>query len=195
MDRRQQKTRTAIFESFSGLLAEKRYNQISVQEIIDRANVGRSTFYAHFETKDALLHELCTDLFAHVFSDHLMTERTHDFSSARDDPHAAITHILYHLRDNRKNMVGIMTCESGELFFSFFRQYVDDLLMDQMFPKEERGKLEIPYEFLRNHISGSFVHMIQWWMKRGLKELPEELSDYFMAVTRPVLGMQGRKYG
>lgn len=88
-----------------------------------------------------------------------------------------------------------MTCESGELFFSFFRQYVDDLLMDQMFPKEERGKLEIPYEFLRNHISGSFVHMIQWWMKRGLKELPEELSDYFMAVTRPVLGMQGRKYG
>ena len=61
MDRRQKKTREAIFNAFCELLSKKRYEQITVGEIIERADVGRATFYAHFETKDFLLKELCAE--------------------------------------------------------------------------------------------------------------------------------------
>ena len=99
MDRRQQKTRAAIFEAFTELLAVKSYNKITVQEIIEKANIGRSTFYAHFETRDDLVKALCDDLFQHVFSKALETEKTHDFSLAGGGYHIILVHILYHLRD------------------------------------------------------------------------------------------------
>ena len=67
MDRRQKKTREAIFEAFSGLLSEKNLNKITVGEIIERADVGRATFYSHFETKDHLTEELCEELFSNIF--------------------------------------------------------------------------------------------------------------------------------
>ena len=94
MDRRQKKTRKAVFEAFTSLLEVKSYSNISVQEIIDAANIGRSTFYAHFETKDELLRAMCTEIFEHVFSDDLHEESTHDFSSRKKDIVGEITHIL-----------------------------------------------------------------------------------------------------
>ena len=42
-------------------------------------------------------------------------------------------------------------------------------------------------DFLLNHISGSFVNMVQWWIRGGARESPEELTAYFDFVTRPVL--------
>lgn len=183
MDRRQQKTRAAIFSAFIDLLSKKAYSKITVQEIIDNANVGRTTFYAHFETKDDLLREMCISLFDHVFSDVPRIENTHDFSVTTDKTGTIITHILYHLRDNHRNILDILTCDSGEIFLKFFKQYLNDLITKYVVINKIP---EIPEEFLINHISGSFVNMVQWWIKGGLKQSPEELTVYFEAVITPI---------
>ncbi|MBQ3918283.1 MAG: TetR/AcrR family transcriptional regulator, partial [Oscillospiraceae bacterium] len=106
MDRRQRKTRNAIFAAFSSLLGRKSYSAMTVQDILDEADIGRSTFYAHFETKDELLRAMCTDIFSHVFSDEIMSEETHDFSD-KDSFQDHITHILCHLREKQQHIKGI----------------------------------------------------------------------------------------
>lgn len=187
MDRRQKKTRDAIFAAFGALLSRKGYGKITVQEIIDAANVGRSTFYSHFETKDDLLRDMCTDLFNHVFSDSLKIENTHDFSWANGDADAMITHMLYHLRDNRNLIAPLLTGESGELFLRFFKQYLNDLITLHLLKGMMRKNVLVPDDFLVHHISGAFVEMVHWWLGNDMKQTPEEMAKYFASVIYPVV--------
>ena len=115
-DRRKQKSRQAILSAFRTLLTQKRYSDITVQEIIDLADVGRSTFYAHFETKDTLLAELCADISAHVVAPHQHAESSHDFSGVKPDAATVVTHIFYHLRDDHRNLVMMLKGSSRALF-------------------------------------------------------------------------------
>lgn len=187
MDRRQRKTREAIFDAFSELLMHNSYSQITVQEIIDAADVGRTTFYTHFPTKDDLLREMCSEMFEHVFSEAPEAELTHDFSMASGDPMAIVTHILYHLREHGRTMLVLLTCESGELFQHYFHAYFNELVTQHILNGTIRKKTGIPEEFLLYHISGSFVNLVRWWLENNMKQSPEEIADYFTAVIQPIV--------
>jgi len=178
MDRRQQKTRDSIFRAFSKLLETKSFNNITVQEIIDEANIGRSTFYAHFETKDELLKSMCTDIFHHVFSKDLCSEETHDFSSDNNGLQSKLTHILYHLKDSEKDISGILSSESGELFMGYFKGYLSELFGKYL----SEVQADAPEEFVLNHLVGSFAEAVKWWIKSKMQYTPEEIAAYYMAV-------------
>ena len=100
MDRRQKKTRAAIFAAFRALLTEKSYGKITVQDIIDRADVGRTTFYTHFETKEDLLKALCEELFGHIVDSALDSANTRGLYSDKAAPASVFCHLLQHLREN-----------------------------------------------------------------------------------------------
>ena len=178
MDRRQQKTRQAVFEAFTGLLEKKNFTKISVQEIIDAANIGRSTFYSHFETKDDLLRAMCTEIFDHVFSEDLTRERTHDFSRQEKDIHGEITHILYHLNDNRIYIRSILSCESGEMFMMFFKEYLAKVFDGEL----DRHPTDVPRDYMLNHMVCDFAETVRWWMKHE-EYSPEEISRFFLSTT------------
>lgn len=178
MDRRQQKTRRAIFQAFNKLLEEKRFNKITVQEILDEANIGRSTFYSHFETKDALLKEMCTDLFDHIFSHELHSETSHDFSSSDHGLKEKITHLLYHLKDNQGNVLGLLSGESGDLFMRYFKEYL--ATMFEQYPESIRE--DVPKEFAANHLVGSLGEAVKWWIETKMKMPPEDVAENYLKL-------------
>jgi len=180
MDRRQKKSRDAIFQALCRLMETRHFNSITVQEIIDEANVGRSTFYAHFETKDMLLRELCTEIFDHVFSHELKSEKSHDFSRQDTGLAERLTHLLYHLKDNKGNILGILSGESSELFLNYFKEYLSDLF--RCYP----GSIcaGVPEDFALQQLVGSFAEAVKWWVRGGMKEPPEVMSDYYLKVIR-----------
>ena len=178
MDRRQQKTQRATFDALISLLEHKPYSKITVQEIIDAANIGRSTFYSHFETKDELLRALCADVFEHVFSDHPAKERTHDFSDDEQTIENEITHILYHLQDDRDSVRRLLSRESEGLFMSYLKDYVAIAFGE----RSHHPLPSVPEEYLANHLACSFAETVRWWMKQG-KYTPEEVARFYLEVN------------
>ena len=176
MDRRQQKTRKAIFEAFNKLMETRRFENITVQEIIDEANIGRSTFYGHFETKDELLKAMCTDIFHHVFTELLPDEADH--SEGLQNLELKLGHILYHLRERKQNLKGILGGESADLFMYYLKGYLRELFGRYL----DEFDAQIPGDFLMHHLTGSFAEAVKWWMAEDTKHSPEEVAAYFMAA-------------
>lgn len=180
MDRRQQKTRESIFKALSRLLEQKSYNHITVQEIIDEANIGRSTFYAHFETKDDLLNAICKQIFGHVFSSVLGAEEHHDFSKENRTLSDKLTHLLYHLAEQKNDMIAVLSGESSDLFLGYFKTYLWQLFTDYVTIKPTG----VPDDFVLNHYVSSFAEAVKWWTKTGMKTAPEKVVEYYMTLTK-----------
>lgn len=173
MDRRQKKTRNAIFQAFTVLLERKPYMALTVQDIIDEADIGRSTFYAHFETKDELLKAMCKDIFDHVFSEEIMRETYHDFSD-KDSFKDKITHILCHLQEKQHSIKGIFSGECGDLFMRYFKEYLHHVFERQM---SDHGVT--PKIYRLNHAVSSFAETVRWWLKEHSEYSPEEISRFY----------------
>ena len=178
MDRRQRKTRAAIFSAFTSLLQKKSYSSLTVQDIIDEADIGRTTFYAHFETKDELLKAICSDIFDHVFSEEVMSEDKHDFSG-HDSFRDKLTHILYHLQEKQQSIRGILSGECGEVFMRYFREYLYRIFDGQLTENND-----IPKEYRLHYAVSSYAETVRWWLNGHSEYTPEQISSfYFQSVN------------
>lgn len=186
MDRRQRKTRKAIYDAFTELLGEKNYNSITVQDIIGAADVGRTTFYAHFETKDDLLKSVCEELFGHIISSAIDSAHSSGLYSDEEPPRSVFCHLLQHLQKNDNNILGLLSCKSSDLFLQYFKGSMNRLIRSQFAIRSSGLSADVPDDFLINHITGSFVEMVNWWIKGHMQQTPEELDRYFCAVIEPI---------
>lgn len=186
MDRRQRKTREAIFFAFTELLSKKDFNKISVGEIIDKADVGRATFYAHFETKDFLLSELCKELFCHVFDSAMKENNGHRHIFNCNAPDCVFLHLFIHLERNDNNVLKLLASQNNDLFLGYFKSNLKKLIASQIDAFNEGKVGKLPLDFQINHIASTFVETLRWWVDNGMKDSAETITEYFF------LAVQGR---
>ena len=179
MDRRQRKTREAIFASFTELLSKKDFGQITVSDIIERADIGRATFYSHFETKDFLLKELCEELFCHIFDSMNNEQSPHKHIFDCDAPKSVFLHLFQHLQKNDNNILELLSCRNNDLFLRYFKTNLRRLVINQLPSFEKRKSDKLPDSFWTNHILCTFVETAEWWIDNGMKESPETITEYF----------------
>lgn len=183
MDRRQRKTREAIFAAFTQLLSKKEFHQITVGEIIEAADVGRATFYAHFETKDFLLKAFCEELFCHIFDTENDTGHDHRHIFDCDGSDSVFLHLFSHLQKNDNNIMALLSSANNELFLRYFRGNLENLIERNLLMFEGKQDSTVPADFWKHHILSTFMGTLKWWVEGGMKESPEKITQLFLTVV------------
>ena len=183
MDRRQRKTREAIFNAFISLLSKKHYNQITVGEIIEIADIGRATFYSHFETKDFLLKELCSELFSHIFNSEKQNIDACRTIFDCDNSDDAFLHLFKHIKKNDNNICKLFSSKNNDLFLEYFKTEVHTLIIKHISDFKDKKPNSIPEDFWVNHITSTFIETLKWWIKNKMELLPEVITEYFLLLV------------
>ena len=182
MDRRRRKTKNAIFGAFTRLLAKKSYEHITVAEIIEEADVGRTTFYEHFETKDRLLEELAEELFCHILdSAHHDPSHKHIFKCDGTDD--VFLHLFNHIESNDNQLRRLLCTQKNPLFLHYFKKGMVSVLSET----ELSNDLSLPRDFLLNHLSSTFIETLRWWSDNGMTLPAKTIYGYFKKAVQIIV--------
>src|SRR6266516_1028054 len=191
VDRRIQRTRNILHEALISLMIEKGYEAITVQDIIDRANLGRSTFYAHYVGKQDLLMSGLKNLSRHLLEHQRaalalkgsFTEKGFGFSLA----------LFEHVHSHRNVYHAIVGRQSGTVVMTELRALLADLVRNDLktLSPNERSS-ELPRNAVIQFVVGALMSVITWWLDERSKLSPAEADAIFRRLTLPAILNQGR---
>jgi AcrR family transcriptional regulator len=176
-DRRVVRTRQALGSALVELMLARRFDDISVQQVLDRARVGRATFYAHFRNKNDLLLSDTERFFG-------MLER-HFLANAGDSRRVApVAELFSHVADYHRF--------ARALEQSALREPVYDLLTGLLARLIERrmaelspgaGTLSLPPAATARMFAAALMEMMRWWLNRGAKPDAREMDAQFHEIV------------
>jgi len=196
-DRRVQRTQQSVRRALFELIQEKGFEALSVQDIIDRANVGRATLYAHFQSKDDLLLSGFEDLRASLKErQRVALVQGHGV----EDRALAFSHEMFaHADEHRALFRAMVGKRSGAVVQRMIHNLLLDLVRDDVKAlAAHEGSTSVPTEALVQFVAGSFFGLLIWWLT-GKKQLSvEEVNGLFRRLAlaalkaAPVLEVSGR---
>ncbi len=178
IDRRAARTRDLLLGALPGLMAERGFERLTIQNIIDRAGVGRATFYAHFENKEELLAASVGRLrtwleamrgrypaqpfaFMLPFFDHLASHRA-----------------IYRTTFERESEVSV-----ERLIRSMMRELVRAELLAKRTPQQDDAAIELATQF----VVSTFWSVTVWWMGGTGERPPAQVNAIFLQLAQPGL--------
>lgn len=182
-NRQQRRTRQAIMNAFTSLIRDRGYEQLTVSDIADRANVGRTTFYRYFQNKIQILVELHQRRFEKL--DIIPDTRDNWFS---DTPNTNLVNLLSRFQHHGR-FVSFMYQIGSDITYV---QYLIENALTQHFAKKliaafSEDELTVPIPILARSLAGMFSSMLRWWVQDAPDFTPEIMSDHIMQAMRAVV--------
>lgn len=173
MDARVRRTRDALGDALVALIQEKPFNAITVQDVLDRAGVGRSTFYEHFTNKDDLLMSDADEFFERI----AMALSMHKDASDRVAP---VREFFAHVGEMRRFFDALIKSgkvhENLELARGHFARGIERRLSElprgKGVPASERPAIAFAH-------AGALLSLLTWWLDRGMRESPQHMDELF----------------
>lgn len=184
-DRRVQRTRALLLDALLDLIVERGYEAITVQDIVDQANVGRSTFYTHFLDKRELLLSGVNEL--HML---LAQQRTAAASSSESHTHMLgfSLHMFQHVERNFRFCRALLSTQSSTIAGSHIQLILAELVREELGARMPRDTaLAIPLDVVVQYTVSAFLGLLMWWMDQQAPCSAEEMDRRFRALTIPAI--------
>jgi AcrR family transcriptional regulator len=179
-DRRVRRTRRILNEALIALILEKGYERVTVQDILDRADVGRSTFYAHFRDKESLLVASFDDLGEQLRADLDALES----GAAPTDPLRSVGVIYQHAHRHRAAYKALCGKQGGAIVYGHLHRLVGGLLRDHLRPHLSAG-YDLPVDVVAEFYTTAALGLLIWWVNHDFPYDPAALAAMYHRLAVP----------
>ena len=182
VDRRVSRTRAMLHEAMMSLIQKKGYEAITVKDICDAANVGKSTFYAHYTSKDDLKRSGLEHMRRALVDRHRDALATTGDARERSLGFSLI--MFEHARDHIDRYRAPVGGRGGGIALGAFRQILSDLVRDEFSATvHESSAGAIPRELVVEYVIGAYMAVLTWWLDGGAKLPPPRIDAMFRRLA------------
>jgi len=182
IDRRIPRTQAMLQHALNSLIPKMGYEAITIKDICEAANVGRSTFYAHYTSKDDLKRSGFEPL-----RRQLVDRQREALATARDDKGRSLAFSLTmfeHARDHKEHYRALVGSRGGTVSLGHIRKMLSDLVRDELDATAEKRSADlIPREFVVQYVVGAYMAVLTSWLDGGARIPPERINAMFCRLA------------
>ncbi len=177
VDRRVLRTRRTLREALIALLYERGWEAVSVQDICDRADVGRSTFYMHFADKEELLVGGFDDLRKMLRA---QLAQASEGGKGPAQPLQFARGMIEHAHENKRLFLALVGKRSGQVVLQRFRELVIELVKEDLSTSRAPGPAR---DAAVHFISGAFLELLSWSLETRSPPGIPDLERLFLTMS------------
>jgi AcrR family transcriptional regulator len=186
-DRRVQRTRELLQRSLIDLISERGYDTITIQDIVNRVNVARTTFYVHYNSKDDLFIS-CHEAILREFNSGPLYPHplSREELLSRETPPGMIF-AYQHLEDARMRLSLIFQGKDGRLILRRIRDWSAQEIETNLRAVFHEADSAIPLDVLATYLAGAQIALMQWWLEKRQPHTAENLAHAFHRLQRAAI--------
>ena len=184
-DRRVERTRQLLQKALIELIRERGYDAITIQDIVDRANVGRTTFYLHYNSKDELFIS-CHEAIVSDFRIGPLHPLSREELLSPEVPLGMIS-AYRHLEEARPLLYSIFQGKDSLLMLRRIRDWNAQEIEASLRAAFNEAEITIPFDVLANYLAGAQIALIQWWLEKRQPYTLQNLAQMFHRLQRAAI--------